>query len=69
MPTFKLEMFTPKKQFFVGEVDAVTCNAFDGELCVLHGHQPMIVALPPGEIKIKQDERIRQEITNKYVVD
>ncbi|MBQ4103841.1 MAG: ATP synthase F1 subunit epsilon [Clostridia bacterium] len=55
MPTFKLEMFTPKKQFFVGEVDAVTCNAFDGELCVLHGHQPMIVALPPGEIKIKQD--------------
>ena len=55
MPTFKLEMFTPKKQFFVGEVDAVTCNASDGELSVLHGHQPMIVALPPGEIKIKQN--------------
>lgn len=55
MPKFKLEMFTPQKQFFADEVDAVTCNALDGELCVLYGHQPMIVALPPGEIKIKQN--------------
>ena len=60
MPNFKLEMFTPKKQFFVGDVEAVTCNALDGELCVLHGHQPMIVALPPGEIKIKQNGEWRK---------
>ena len=60
MPKFKLEMCTPKKQFFVGEVDAVTCNASDGELSVLYGHQPMIVALPPGEIKIKQDGELKK---------
>lgn len=60
MPKFKLEMFTPKKQFFSGEVDSVTCNALDGELCVLHGHQPMIVALPPGEIKIRQGDEFKK---------
>ncbi len=53
MATFKLEMFTPQKQFFSDEAEAVTVTAADGELSVLKGHQPMIVALPPGEVKIK----------------
>ncbi len=55
MASFKLEMFTPQKHFFKGEVEAVTVTAADGELTVLKGHQPMIVALPPGEVKLKQN--------------
>lgn len=55
MNKFKLEMFTPVKQFFSGEVESLTCKSLNGELGVLKGHQPMTVALAPGEIKLKID--------------
>lgn len=53
MAAFKLEMFTPKKQFFSGEVESVVLNSIDGEIGVLSGHYPMTAAVAPGEIKIK----------------
>lgn len=53
MQQFKLEIYTPKKQFFSDDAQAVTCTALDGEITVLANHQPMTVALAPGELKIK----------------
>lgn len=55
MPQFKLEIYTPKKQFFSDDAEAVTCTALDGEITVLANHQPMTVALAPGELRIKKD--------------
>ncbi len=65
MADFVLEMFTPQKQFFMGEVSSFVCSSEDGELCVLSGHQPMLVALAPGEVRIK----IGDEVKNAYVSD
>lgn len=53
MSTFKLEMFTPKKQFFSGDVESAVFNSIDGEIGILPGHYPMTAAVAPGEIKIK----------------
>lgn len=53
MASFKFEIFTPKKQFFSGEVESVVVQSLDGERGVLAGHSPMIVAVASGEIKIK----------------
>lgn len=55
MAVFKLEIFTPKKQFFSGNVESVVFNSIDGEIGILPGHYPMTAAVAPGEIKIKVD--------------
>lgn len=55
MAVFKLEMFTPKKQFFSGNVESAVFNSIDGEIGILPGHYPMTAAVAPGEIKIKVD--------------
>ena len=52
MSEFLLEIITPEKQFFMGEVSAVVCQTCDGELGILKGHQAMVASLEIGEIKI-----------------
>ncbi len=52
---FKLEIYTPKKQFFNGEVESIICSGVNGQLAVLANHQAMTAALIPGELKIKID--------------
>lgn len=53
MSEFLLEMFTPKKEFFSGQVEAVVCQATDGEIGVLKGHHPMTAVIVPGEMRMK----------------
>lgn len=50
---FKLEVLTPRREFFSGEVEAVTFLLEDGEMTVLSEHEPMLAALRIGELKIK----------------
>ncbi len=60
MPDFILEMFTPKKQFYLGKAESFVCSSSKGELCVLAGHQPMLVALEPGEVRLKIDGEVKK---------
>lgn len=53
--TFKLEILTPQKQFFLGEVEAVNFVLHDGEMTVMKGHEAMLAALEIGELRIKVD--------------
>jgi len=43
-----LEVVTPYHHFFEGKVESVTLSALDGELGILPGHAPVVVALTPG---------------------
>ncbi|MBE6834960.1 MAG: ATP synthase F1 subunit epsilon [Ruminococcaceae bacterium] len=52
---FKLEILTPKREFFNSEVEALTFTSTDGERTILAGHAPMISTLGIGTLKIKQD--------------
>lgn len=55
MKKFILEMLTPEKTFFKGEVDSVTVQSLDGSLGILANHSPMVIALEPGMISFKID--------------
>jgi len=46
--TMMLEVVTPYHHFFEGKVDYVVLSALDGELGILPGHAPVVVALAPG---------------------
>lgn len=51
----RLEITSPEKQIFSGDVDLVQLPGSDGLFEILNNHAPMIAALGPGKIKV-QDE-------------
>ena len=52
----KLEITTPDKQIFSGDVDLVQLPGNDGLFEILHNHAPMIAALGPGRAKVQDSE-------------
>ena len=48
----KLEVITPEKKMFEGEVEAVRFPGVDGSFQVLKGHAPIISSLSEGKIKV-----------------
>lgn len=48
----QLDIVTPYGIFFQGEVGQLVLPAADGEIGILAGHTPMIVALQPGQIRL-----------------
>lgn len=53
--TFELEIVTPEKKFFSGEAEMVVLKTIDGEIGVLKGHTPMVIAVAIGPVRIKKD--------------
>lgn len=54
-PKIMLEIVTPYQHFYEGRVESVILTSLDGELGVLPGHAPLVVALTPGITKISVD--------------
>lgn len=54
--TFYLEILTPEKKFFWGDVESIIVKTPTGEMGVLKGHVPMVVVIDIGTIKIKKDD-------------
>lgn len=52
-----IEVVTPYELFFEGEADQIVLLATDGEIGILPGHSPVIIALSPGEIRIATKEK------------
>ena len=52
---FNLKILTPEREFFDGDVEAVTAFAPDGSVMVLADHAPFIMPISIGNIGIKQD--------------
>lgn len=59
MTKFMLEMLTPEKTFFKGEVDSIVVESLDGSLGILAGHSPVVIGLNPAIISIKNDKEIK----------
>ena len=55
MKLFELQIMTPEKEFYSGEVEALTVLLPDGQLTVLAGHTPMVAVLAVGKFKFKKD--------------
>ena len=54
MATFKLEIVTPEKMVFSGEVSAVLAWGVEGQLGILPHHAPLMTMLQPGDLVIKK---------------
>lgn len=48
---FYLEMETPERKFFEGDVEAVVISGADGEMEILAGHVPMVAAVAAGPMR------------------
>ena len=59
MKTYFLEMLTPEREFFSGEVEEIIIETPEGRRGILAEHTPMIMAVAVGEIKIKQDGKMK----------
>ncbi|MBC7226352.1 MAG: F0F1 ATP synthase subunit epsilon [Thermoflexales bacterium] len=53
---FQLDIVTPEKQLFSGEVDSVLLPGAEGELGILPRHAPLLTALTIGELVARRGE-------------
>ena len=56
--TLMFEMITPERVALSRTVDFVVLPAFEGEMGVLPGHEPFIVQLQPGELRLIADAEL-----------
>lgn len=52
--TFKLEVLTPLKPVYRGEVTSIVVEGTEGFLGVLHGHCPLLTGLKKGLLKVEE---------------
>ena len=52
--TFYLEIVTPDRKFFSGDVEMVILKTPEGEMGILKDHTPMVVAVAIGPIRINR---------------
>ena len=52
---FNLEVVTPDRIFFGGETDMTIVRTTEGDLGILHDHEPLVAPLRVGSIRVKQE--------------
>lgn len=62
MAAFNLQIVTPDRLFFDGEVDAVIVRTTEGDVAVFKDHINYVAALDIGHAKIKNGENYREAI-------
>src|SRR5919202_2104518 len=55
MATFLLELVSPERLLLSRQVEMATIPAAEGEMGVLPGHSPMVVALRGGVIRVREN--------------
>jgi len=53
--TFHLEIIATDRDFYKGECEHLVITAIDGLLGIMAGHEPLVTALPDGELKYMVD--------------
>lgn len=65
----QLEILTPDKTIFSGEVESVTLPGNKGQFQILNNHAALVSNLDKGKIKIKSAEGVQQFEINGGVVE
>ena len=53
--SFYLEIITPERQFYIGPAHALVIPAVDGEMGIYPGHEPVVTAIEPGELRYENE--------------
>lgn len=69
MNKFFLEIITPEKTFFRGEVESIHIPAVGGACTVMAGHQPMVFATEPGGICITENGKQREAFMSEGFIE
>ena len=63
-----LQIITPEKIAYEGEIDQVTLPTTDGEITILADHIPLISTMKHGELTIKNgDEEVLMAVCNGFI--
>lgn len=54
--TFYIEVLTPDRKFFWGDVQSLVLNTPSGEIGILKNHMPIVALVDVGTIKIKKND-------------
>ena len=56
MKTFPLEIITPEKVFYTGNVQRIIVRTTEGDAGILAGHEKYVAALPAGPVRITLED-------------
>ena len=62
---FNAKILTPEREFFDGDVEAVTLSAPDGSVTVLADHAPLIMPVAVGTIRLKIDDEWKESANSE----
>ena len=62
---FNLKIFTPEREFFNGDVEAVSADAPDGNVMILADHVPFIMPVSVGNIRIKINDSWEESVNSE----
>ena len=65
----KLQIITPDKELFSGEVNSVVLPGTDGLIGVLKDHAPMVTSLKEGQVKVNIEKEEKFFDVNGGVVE
>lgn len=55
----RLTVVTPYKNFIDEDVSSIILPSLDGELGIMAGHTPLVLALKPGIVTVRTDDQVR----------
>ncbi|MEF9952966.1 MAG: ATP synthase F1 subunit epsilon [Clostridium sp.] len=55
MATFEMEIVTPEKKFFKGQIESINFTTLDGKAQILANHIPYVTGLKPAVVKIVEN--------------
>lgn len=65
---FKLEVVTPDRVFYIGDVEMVEMNTVDGEMGVYAGHIPTTTIVAPGTLRIHEEGEVKEAVLLEGII-
>jgi len=70
MPSkFRLDVITPERTFFSGEVESIIIPTTDGQMGIMKGHEPIVIAIEIGTIKFMIDDEWHECATSEAFME
>jgi F-type H+-transporting ATPase subunit epsilon len=56
MSTVEVHVVTPQREVWSGLAEMVIARSTEGELGIMNGHEPLLIQLAPGRLRLQQSE-------------
>ena len=66
---FQLEVISPERVFYTGDVEMVELTTTEGDIGILAGHIPLTTIVAPGVLTISEPENVTNSISIARISD